>query len=166
MKKMIRFLFLASFCAVLSLNKAQAQQAQPPLQQPRYYNPWYIKGDVGGNVTLDTDLKEFFGEDVSGNRVKFDPGVRVGIAAGYFLTEWFAAEGEIGVFANNISEITGADHVDATYSQVPFLVNARFQCPHNGFVTPYFGGGVGGSVASIDADHIDLGGTHFDGWMS
>src|SRR5947207_3256132 len=155
MKKTIRFLFLASFCAFLPAAKVQAQA-----------HTWYLKGDVGGNVTLDTDLKEFFGEVTPGSKVKFDPGVRVGVAAGYFLTDWFAAEGEIGVLANNISSITEAERVDAVYSNVPFLINARFQCPHNGRIAPYFGGGVGGSVATLDADHIRLNDTRLDGAMS
>src|SRR5439155_21623270 len=154
----LRILVLSGGYFSLALLSAPTTHAQQ--------NSWYLKGDVGGNVTLDTDLKEYFGEVTPGSKVKFDPGVRVGFAAGYFLTDWFAAEGEIGVFANNLSSITEADSVDAVYSNVPFLINARFQCPRPGFVTPYFGGGVGGSVATLDADHIRLNGTTLDGTMS
>src|SRR5438067_2300573 len=89
----------------------------------------YLKADIGGNVTLDTEVREFFGPVAAGTKVKFDPGVRVGLAAGYQLTDWFAAEGEFGVMANRIASITGADRVDnATFANVPFLVNAKFQC--------------------------------------
>jgi len=158
MKKTLRILVLSGGYFSLALLSAPTTHAQQ--------NSWYLKGDVGGNVTLDTDLKEYFGAVTPGSKVKFDPGVRLGFAAGYFLTDWFAAEGELGVFANNISSITEAEHVDATFSNVPFLVNARFQCPHNGRLTPYFGGGVGGSAAILDADHITLNGTRLDGSMS
>ena len=160
MKKTIRLLFCSAICSNLILVATSNASAQDQDQR------WYVKGDLGGNVTLDASLKEFFGEVAPGSKVKFDPGVRVGVAAGYFFTDWFAAEGEIGVLANNISSITDADRLDATYSQAPFLLNAKFQCPYDHFVKPYFGGGVGGSVATLDADHIDLNGTHFSGWMS
>jgi opacity protein-like surface antigen len=56
--------------------------------------------------------------------------------------------------------------VDAVYSQAPFLANLRFQVPYRWVVTPYIGGGLGGSISTLDADHIDLNGTHFEGWMS
>src|SRR5436190_20588783 len=146
MNKIFKSTLLPSACGGLALLFVATAQAQ------QY--PWYLKADVGGNVTVDTDLKEFFGPVTSGSKVKFDPGFRAGFAGGYFLTDWFAAEGEIGVMANNISSISEADSVDAVYSNIPFLVNARFQCPRGGFVTPYFGGGLGGSFAVMDANHI------------
>src|SRR5436309_468371 len=85
---------------------------------------FYLKGDLGGNLTQDTELREFFGPVTPGSKVKFDPGVRFGVAAGYHVTDWFAAEGEFGVMANNIRSITDATRVhDAVFSNVPFLVN-------------------------------------------
>src|SRR5205807_6447818 len=91
MKKTFRSMLLAcGSLALLSGSTAPAQQY-----------PWYLKADLGGNVTLDTNLKEFFGEVTPGSKVKFDPGVRVGFAGGYSLTDWFAAEGEIGTRATN-----------------------------------------------------------------
>src|SRR5689334_11541963 len=98
----------------------------------------YVKGDLGGNITQDTDLKEFFGPVTPGSKVKFDPGVRFGVAAGYWITDWFAAEGETGIMANNIKSITEASRADATFSNVPFLANLRIQVPNARF-SPYIG---------------------------
>lgn len=119
---------------------------------------FYLKGDIGGNLTMDTDLKEFFGPVTPGSKVQFDPGVRLGLAAGYWLTDWFALEGEVGVMENNIKSITEAERVDATFGNVPFLVNAKFQLPNSSRFTPYIGGGIGGSAAVLDVDHIVLNG--------
>jgi len=178
MKKTIRLVLLSSIYGSLSLVSAWNASAQYPAAttknpsasttypSPSDYQRWYVKGDVGGNVTLDTSLKEFFGEVSPGSKVSFDPGFRIGLGAGYFVTDWFAVEGEIASLVNNICSITEAEHVDAAYWQAPFLANLRFQCPYHCFVTPYIGGGVGGSLTTIDAYHIDLNGTHFDGWMS
>jgi len=126
-------------------------------------SPFYVKADVGGNITHETDLREFFGEDVTGAKVKFDPGYRIGVAAGYELCQFFAVEGEIGSMGNNISSITGATDVDAAFYNIPFLVNAKLQGPRCWIFRPYLGGGVGGSASVISSDHIDLDGIHVHG---
>jgi opacity protein-like surface antigen len=124
----------------------------------------YIKADAGGNLTMDTDLREFFGPVTPGSKVKFDPGARLGVGVGYNLCQWFAVEGEFGAMANSISSITEAERVDAVFSNVPFLVNGRLQLPHGRFcVTPYIGGGVGVSAAIIDAERITLNDTRLHG---
>src|SRR5689334_834083 len=69
---------------------------------------FYIKGDVGGNVTQDIDLKEFFGPVAPGSKVKMDAGIRAGVTGGYQVCDWFAAEAELGVMENTINSITGA----------------------------------------------------------
>jgi len=125
---------------------------------------WYVKADAGGNLTRDTDLKEFFGPVEPGTKVKFDPGYRFGFGGGYQLTSWFAAEGEVGFMGNRINSITGATEVhDAWFMNVPFLVNARLQWPNRSLITPYIGGGVGFSEAILDVGHITLDGTSLHG---
>jgi OOP family OmpA-OmpF porin len=159
MKMHVQSLFLAGSFGVLFLY-SQTALAQ---QDTRFY----VRADAGGTWTHDTALKEFFGPVAPGTKVKFDPGVRFGLAGGYEVTDWFATEGQVGVFANNISSITGASRVDdATFSNVPFLVNVRFQCPNKSRLTPYIGGGVGVSASILDADHIDLAGTTVHGSQS
>ncbi len=153
-----RRLLLASACAGLGLFSALTAQAQRGL--------WYVKADAGGNITPNANLDEFFGPVAPGSKVQFNPGVRLGVASGYFFADWFSLEGEVGVMANNIESITDADVVDATFSNVPFLVNARFQCPRCGRFVPYIGGGLGGSFSILDANQITLNGTTLNGTMT
>ncbi len=155
MKNTFKSLALFTACGSLALVSTLPAQAQ--------FGGFYLKADVGGNVTLDTEITEFFGPVSPASKVKFDSGARVGIAAGYQVTDWFAAEGEFGVMINNISSITDATSVDARYSNVPFLVNAKFQLPCHCAFTPYIGGGVGYSIAVLDADIIDFNGTAIRG---
>src|ERR1051325_6774963 len=89
---------------------------------------FYVKADLGGNITTDARLKDFFGVESPGSKVKFDPGVRLGISGGYHVTDWLGAEVETGIMANSIKSITDADRVDAVFSNVPFLANLRLQC--------------------------------------
>jgi len=137
-----------------------------PPAQGQEVGQLYFAGDVGGSIFPDTDLEEYFGQNVSGSEVKFDPGIRLGFRAGYGLTDWFALEGETGLMANEIDSIDGASDADAVFSNVPFMLNARVHFPQYDRLTPYFGGGVGGSVAVLDADDIVIGGGRLDGNMS
>jgi opacity protein-like surface antigen len=128
-------------------------------------NGVYVGADAGGLLTLDTRVKEFVGS-TPGTKMQLDPGVRIGFHGGYKLTDWFAVEGETGIMANSIKSITGADIAgDASFSNVPFLVNARFTIPHGKCpVTPYFGGGAGGSASVLNFDrHVDFNGTRVHG---
>jgi OOP family OmpA-OmpF porin len=125
---------------------------------------FYVKGDVGGNITQDADLKEFFGPVAPGSKVKFDPGFRAGLTGGYQFIDWFAAEVEVGYMENRIDSITGADRVhDAWFGNVPFLVNGKFQYPNSSPLTPYIGAGVGFSEAFISVGQIAIGGTSLHG---
>ncbi len=156
--KTTALLCVCSAVAFVSLTGAQGQ-----------ITGLYLRGDVGGQVTQDARLLGFFGEPLApGAKVKFDPGIRLAFAGGYHVTDWFAAEVEAGVMANKIRSITGASRVDeATFSNVPLLLNARFECPSRRFpLSPYFGGGLGMSASTIDADHIDIGGTSMRGNQS
>src|SRR5262249_22963172 len=119
---------------------------------------FYVKADVGGNITQNADLKEFFGPVAPGTKVKFDPGFRAGLTGGYQLTDWFAPEIEVGFLENRIDSITGADRVhDAWFGNVPFLVNGKLQYPNSSPITPYAGAGIGFSEAIIDVGHLDVG---------
>jgi len=152
MQNTFRLLFL--------LGVAMAATMSASAQEPRFY----VRGDLGGNLTSDTSLKAFFGEPLApGSKVKFDPGVRFGVAGGFHVTEWFSVEVESGVMANSIDTITDATHVDAVFSNVPLLVNARLECPRWHRLAPYIGGGAGGSFPVIDANHIEIGNTFMDG---
>lgn len=156
MKKHSQSVILAGVCAsALCLTSAHAQSSR-----------FYVGADAGGAMTSDSRVKEFFGPVNPGTKVSLDPGVRIGFKGGYKLTDWFAVEGETGVIYNNIKSITGASiDGNASLANVPFLLNARFEIPHGRCpVTPYFGGGAGGSATIFSLEHhIDLNGVRLTG---
>jgi opacity protein-like surface antigen len=93
-----------------------------------------------------------------------NPGFRAGIQGGYQFCEWFAAEGELGFMANAVDSITGATRVhDASFANVPFLVNLRLQLPTRCPFTPYIGGGAGFSETIFDVGTIELNGIEMHG---
>lgn len=156
-----------SFYALQACGQQQTYTRQEPVYGQQYgpsdYK-WYVRADGGGNWTLDTELKKFFGESLAdGSKVKFDAGWRFGVAGGYQITKWFAAEAQAGMIGNEIHSITDAHIHDAFFSNIPLLANVKFQCPHDCFITPYFGGGAGVSFSIIDADFIGIGNTSMDG---
>ena len=117
----------------------------------------YFKADLGGNVTKDIKLLEFFGPVAPGSRVRLDPGVRVGLTAGYDLCDWFGFEGEFGAYGNRISAVTDSQRRDSCFFEnAPFLANAKFHLPYYYRVSPYLGAGVGGSVSVLDVDHLEI----------
>ena len=65
--------------------------------------------------------------------------------------------------ANNIDSVTGAAETDASLSNFPLLLNARFHCPAFHGVSPYFGGGFGMSTTMLWADDLTIGNTTLDG---
>jgi opacity protein-like surface antigen len=127
---------------------------------------FYVGADVGGALTGDVRVKEFLGPVSPGTKAQLDPGIRFAIHGGYKLTDCFSIEAETGVTGNNIKGITGASiDGDATLANVPFLLNARFQVPHGKCpITPYFGGGAGGSASVLGFEnHIDFNGSRLRG---
>jgi opacity protein-like surface antigen len=178
MKKHSQSVVLAGICAsAFCLTGAHAQSVQLAAQEGNTSTPpntyawspasrFYVGADVGGALTSDTRVKEFFGPVDPGTKVSLDPGVRVGFVGGYKFTDWFSLEGETGIIANNIKSITGASiDGDADLANVPFLLNARFELPHGRCpITPYFGGGAGGSATVLSLEHhMDLNGVRLRG---
>ena len=126
---------------------------------------FYIKGDLGGNLTSDSQgsirgdpaFGDIFGTRNIGFKVRFDPGERAGLACGYQITDWFAAEGEIGAIVNEVESrnrfpLPGVGFRDGTFANVPFLFNVKLQYPNHTHWTPYIGAGLGISAAILDAD--------------
>lgn len=93
-----------------------------------------------------------------------DPGFRAGVAGGYQITDWVAAEAEIGLMENTIKSITGASRVhDATFANVPFLFNLKLQYPNRTGFVPYAGAGVGFSETIFDVDQVTIGNVSLTG---
>ena len=152
-------------CLALATLSVTSLIALAPLPASAQNAGWYLRGDAGGQWTMDTDLREFFGEPgAPGSKVEFDPGARVGFAAGYWVTDWFAAEAQTAIMANNIDSIGGENaRGDAVFSNIPLLLNARFECPALHCITPYFGAGLGLSTSVISTDDLIVGATEMDG---
>ena len=139
--------------SIVAITTAHAEQGR-----------FYVAGDVGAVITMDTDIEEFFGEPLAPNaELSFDPGFRLGVRGGYGVTDWFDAEVETGFMANHIDSATGASETDASLTNIPLLINARFHCPAFHGVSPYFGGGMGLSTSMISADDLIIGNTSLEG---
>ncbi len=118
---------------------------------------FYLRGDLGGNITPDVKLNSFFGPVAKGTEVKMDPGLRAGLAGGYQFCQWFSAEAQVGFYGNRIDSITGATEVhDARFANVPFLANVKLQYPNSSRFTPYIGGGAGFSESILDVGRITI----------
>ena len=126
---------------------------------------FYLKGDLGGALTEDTDLKEpvfVLPPPRQAHKVKFDPGARVGFTAGYQITDWVSAEAELGTMVNSLPSsseflwfIGGQGPFfmhDARLANVPLLLNLNLRYPNRSRWTPYIGGGCGVSAAILDMD--------------
>jgi len=128
---------------------------------------FYIKGDLGGNLTSDSQgsvrgdptFGIFFGTRNIGFKARFEPGERAGVACGYQITDWFAAEGEIGAVVNEVDSRNSfppsrVGFRDGTFANVPLLFNVKLQYPNHSHWTPYIGAGLGVSAAILDVDTI------------
>ncbi len=123
-----------------------------PCQDSRFY----FKGDLGGNFTQDTDLSVKYsspsgslGNGASNSKAHFDPGGRIGLAVGYSMSDWLAAEAELGATVNTFG---GRGVIDGTLAHVPLLFNLRLEYPNHSRWTPFIGAGLGVSASIVDSD--------------
>lgn len=75
---------------------------------------FYVTGDLGGTITSDTHLKglpQELGPDYPptsvDEKVKFDPGLELGIAGGYQLTDYLGLEAQTGFMYSPVSSVEG-----------------------------------------------------------
>jgi opacity protein-like surface antigen len=152
MNRANNILMLISLCALLVRVPARAQDD--------WRHRAYVKADAGAVLTSSTGVGEIFGPVAPGTRIDFEAGPRFAVDVGYNVTDWFAGELEVGIMANSIDKIGGAQRVEATFLNVPVLLNARFQLPTGTPFTPYVGIGGGGASSVLDVNHLDYGNTH------
>jgi OmpA-OmpF porin, OOP family len=117
----------------------------------------YAGVDLGAAWVQNADLQSYFTVPVAGSTIKFDPGFKLGLKAGYRVTPWFAAEFETGFSWSSIASISGANYVNADLLQTPVLANAVFCYRNRSKFMPWIGGGVGGASITLDADSISMG---------
>lgn len=126
----------------------------------------YLRFDIGPAFSQETDLDEFATENVNGAELKFDTGLRLSVAGGYQVTDWFSAELETG-FIYNSADIRGVNSDgDLSVSRAPILANVVFQCPKTSPFMPFLGAGIGGAASVLYAEDISIGTTTADGNFS
>lgn len=141
--------------------------AQAPAQEQEELTRWYLRADAGGQWTDDIDLEEFLGPVAPGSQLTLNPGLRLGVAGGYQVTDWFAVEASAGFQHSEIDDVTGASDVDGRLSNYPVLLGGRLQYKSRCPVTPYAGAGVGFATTALQLDDLNIGfntvdGTDFD----
>jgi len=160
MKRNLKSITLFLCAAVVFLTSLTAHGQQ---------HGFYFKADLGGALTQDTNLRITKLDHVppQETKIQFDPGPRLGFAAGYQLTDWFAAEAELGAIVNTTQSRSSLSSIgpgevsirNCTYANVPLLFNVRFQYPNRSHWAPYIGGGLGVSAAIVDLETLTPSGT-------
>jgi opacity protein-like surface antigen len=93
-----------------------------------------------------------FSDDTGTGTLKFDPGSRLELAAGYQLTPLLSMELETGFTINGAHTTSqdGAAENSFTMTQVPLLANVTCQIPLASRLHPYLGGGAGAVRTSLE----------------
>ena len=148
MKKLILFCAVVLLASLACLPSTRAQVAEA--------GRFYVHLDLGPSFAEDTEVTQFLGS-LRGAEVEFDVGVRLDLAGGYRVTDWFGVEMETGftsLFVDHVNGVSGVDFNDSSFTTVPLLVNVVFQYPNRSRVVPFVGGGVGGALSMFYADDI------------
>lgn len=115
-------------------------------------DPFYVGLDAGVCLQQDVKLIEGGGMGTAGDKVVFDPGVRVDVLCGYKLNHSIAAELESGFSYNQVSTVGGSPLSQKVHLyQVPILANAVYNLKVMDKVTGFVGLGAGGVVTFGDA---------------
>jgi len=126
-----------------------------PAPGPAFMDGWapYFRAGIGPSLFEDTHLTRF---GVPANdTVRFHPGVALSAAAGYSFNPYLSADLELGLIGASIDHINFFTFDHAYYYNLPILVNAIGSFPlRDGQIVPYFGGGLGGSIAIFDTDNL------------
>jgi len=114
---------------------------------------WYLSADSG--LAIQQDVTD------TGGKVKFDDGVRGGLAVGYNFCDSLAVEFETGVIWNSINSINGDSlssfsGAHADIYEIPMLVNVIYKIPTHVGLTPYFGVGAGGAATLLKSSNMPL----------
>jgi opacity protein-like surface antigen len=108
----------------------------------------HLDADIGGSIMEDITLKNF------GNAKQVvDPGVRAGVTVGFDLLKYVTLQFELGS-AGYWLDTSGGQPIrtiasDAYLTQTPMLGELVFKLPLKCGLTPYVGGGVGGTLSTL-----------------
>lgn len=133
--------------------------AQQPEPDEPIYRAWI---EAGMLFSQSTDLSGFPGS-AGASKLDFDPGFRVGLGSGYALTRYFSLDWEVGVLSSSVKDASGLDEMDATITQVPFLINGTLQYQNQTGFTPFLGAGIGAAATALNVDEARSGTTTLEG---
>ena len=122
---------------------------------------WYLGLDAGLALQQDITL-----EHAGQTKLSFDPGVRLDLGGGVYLSQSWKAEVELGFIYNSGGE-TGRASGDGgpDYYQVPVMANIIYTLPLKGRVSAYAGAGVGGVSAVLWNHFLDAEGSFTFGYQ-
>jgi opacity protein-like surface antigen len=113
----------------------------------------YASFDAGPTFYQDGGLK-IFGGPASGS-VHYNAGASGDASIGFAFNKYVATGVEFGINTTSINSIPGYSLSDAQFYNIPFLATVTFTYPvPHSFVTPYIGGGVGGSDSVFDPSRM------------
>jgi opacity protein-like surface antigen len=150
MKNSITYLSAVAVAAATLIIAVPAGRAQdrPGVVYVMKPVPFYISGQVGGELMQDLNIK-----NAGGAKNHVDPGFRTSVSIGADLSDYVAAEFETGVLGNQLDTSSGqplSGLGDNVYLyQVPLLANIIFKAPFRDGITPYIGGGAGGMASTL-----------------
>jgi opacity protein-like surface antigen len=156
---------LISATAVAVVLATGAEAADMPVYyepQPEYHN-WYLRGDIGASHQVVGEFSSPYWDEVAGlggavdlQDADFDASFFIGGGIGYRVNDWFRVD-VTGEYRFE-SDFHGLDHYDdapadglvdgsneysGSKEEAVFLVNAYYDFPTWGAMTPYVGAGVG-----------------------
>lgn len=119
-------------------------------QDEGFAHRFYFTANLGASIPADTKIKStdaFIGSGTIG----FDPGLRLDVGFGYYITDWLSTELETGILANVThlaDEAGGSDGVG--FFQVPVLANLVCHIPTRSRFRPFVGVGFGGVANELE----------------
>jgi len=132
------------------------RSASAQFDYPEGIYGWY---EAGPAVMQKAEIRDFFGELVTGNKVEFDTGFHFGIGVGRELTRYLRVEVESGFNYNALKSIQDATASSGNIYRVPIMGNLVLQYPNRTRLVPVIGVGVGAQWAQFDAQNVELGAT-------
>jgi opacity protein-like surface antigen len=147
------FLFFTLALVSAALLFPQPCGAQYPESSPGFY----FRAGGGPAFTEDSEVTEFTGFP-TGNKIEYNTGFALDLAAGYAFNPWVSTELETGWIGNEVDSIEGFTVDDTFFYNVPVMANVTFRFPiPRTIVTPYIGAGAGASLTTFDTEETSNG---------
>jgi OmpA-OmpF porin, OOP family len=134
--KLSKLILIAISAALLSTPVLQVSAADSAKKA-------YFKIDAGVSLMSDVEVEGSY------DKVKMDPGFRIGLIGGYDLCKWAALELETGFLYNSVK-----DESSVWFGTIPVLANAVFRYENTSKFVPYVGAGAGGAYTLIEGDEF------------